>query len=127
MMSRAEVEQLLRTLYAARIAGRLDELCGLFCEHARFKIGGTSDGKPISVAANGSAEIRTWLTMFVKTFKISKHEIVSMVIDGERAAVHWRASIHSRITGAVVATELVDLVEARSGQITSYVEFFLPV
>lgn len=127
MMSRSEIEQLLRALYAARIAGRLDELCGLFAEHAAFKIGGASDGKPIAVAAKGAAEIRTWLAMFVKTFKISQHEILSMVIDGDRAAVHWRANIHSKITGTMVPTELVDIVEVRSAQITSYIEFFLPI
>ncbi|HZO22143.1 MAG TPA: nuclear transport factor 2 family protein [Steroidobacteraceae bacterium] len=127
MTSRSEVEQLLRALYATRIAGRRDELCALFAEQSRFRIGGTSDGKPISVSANGAAEIRTWLTMFVKTFKISEHEILSMVIEGERAAVHWRANIHSRITGTLVPTELVDLIEVRSAHITSYVEFFLPV
>jgi ketosteroid isomerase-like protein len=38
--------------------------------------------------------------------------------------VHWRANIHSKITGATVPTELVDLVEVRNGRIVSYIEFF---
>jgi ketosteroid isomerase-like protein len=123
---RAEFERLLSRLYAARAAGELDPLCALFAPDALFKISGSSDGKPIALTARGSQEIRTWLTVLVKTFRISRHEIVSTVIDGERAAVHWRASIHSRITGASVATELVDLVEMRDGHIGSYVELFVP-
>ena len=42
------------------------------------------------------------------------------------AAVHWRAKIHSRITGTSVLTELVDVVEIKNGRIASYIEFFVP-
>jgi ketosteroid isomerase-like protein len=34
--------------------------------------------------------------------------------------------IHSKITGALVPTELVDLIEVRDGHIVSYTEFFVP-
>lgn len=123
---RAAFEKLLSELYAARAAGALEPLCALFAADALFKISGSSDGKPIALSARGSAELRSWLAVLVKTFRITRHEIVSMVIDGPRAAVHWRASIHSRITGASVPTELVDLIEMRAGRIGSYVELFVP-
>lgn len=123
---RADVERLLSDLYAARTTGALEALCALFAPDAIFKISGSSDGKPIAISARGSGEVRSWLTVLVKTFKITRHEILSMVIEGERAAVHWRASIHSRVTGASVPTELVDLVEMRNGRIGSYVELFVP-
>jgi ketosteroid isomerase-like protein len=124
---RAEFERLLAALYAARAAGALDPLCALFAPDAVFKISGSSDGKPIALSACGSEEVRSWLAVLVKTFRLTRHEILSMVIDGDRAAVHWRAGIHSRITGVSVATELVDLVERRAGRIGSYVELFVPV
>jgi len=40
--------------------------------------------------------------------------------------IHWRAHIHSKITGVVVPTELVDMVEVRNGRISSYFELFVP-
>lgn len=123
---RAGFERLLAELYEARAAGALERLCALFGPDAVFKISGSSDGKPIALAARGTEEVRSWLAVLVKTFRLSRHEILSMVIDGPRAAVHWRASIHSRITGASVPTELVDLVEMRDGRIGSYVELFVP-
>ncbi len=123
---RAEFERLLSELYAARAAGALERLCALFGPDAVFKISGSSDGKPIALSARGEQEVRSWLAVLVKTFRLTRHEIVSMVIDGPRAAVHWRASIHSRITGASIPTELVDLVELRDGRIGSYVELFVP-
>lgn len=126
MSDRSRVEALLRELYAARAAGELDRLCALFASDALLKISGSSDGKPIAIAARGAEEVRSWLGVLVKTFRLSRQEIVSMVIDGSRAAVQWRASIHSRITGASVPTELVDVFEVKGGLIVSYVELFVP-
>jgi ketosteroid isomerase-like protein len=123
---RAEVERLLSALYAARAAGSLEQLCALFAADAAFKISGSSDGKPITLSARGSEEIRSWLAVLIKTFRVTRHEILSMMIDGDRAAVHWRASIHSRITGASMATELVDIFEVKAGRIASYLELFVP-
>lgn len=123
---RSSLEALLRELYSARAAGELERLCALFAPEALLKISGSSDGKPIAIAARGTEEVRSWLGVLVKTFRLARYEILSMVIDGPHAAVHWRASIHSRITGAIVMTELIDMVEARGGRISSYVELFVP-
>jgi ketosteroid isomerase-like protein len=125
-MNRLEIEKLLGELYAARTEGQLDRLCALFAADASFRIAGASDGKPIAITARGTAEIRTWLAVMLKTFKLSRYQMLSMVIDGDRAAAHWRVDIHSKITGVVVPTELVDLVEVSGGRITAYREFFAP-
>jgi ketosteroid isomerase-like protein len=125
-MNRLEIERLLQQVYAARTAGQLNELCALFAADAFFKISGASDGKPIAIAARGSAEIRTWLAVMLKTFKLSQFQMLSVMIDGARVAVHWRVDIHSKITGVVVPTELVDLVEVSDGRVTAYREFFAP-
>jgi ketosteroid isomerase-like protein len=125
-MNRLEIEQLLKELHAARTEGQLDRLCALFAPDASFKIAGASDGKPIAISAHGTKEIRTWLAVMLKTFKLSRYQLLSVVIDGARAAAHWRVDIHSKITGVVVPTELVDLVEVSEGRITAYREFFAP-
>jgi ketosteroid isomerase-like protein len=64
--------------------------------------------------------------MLVKTFRLADHQVLSLLVDGDRAAVHWSASVHSRITGTRVKTEFVDLVEFEGAQIVSYAEFFVP-
>jgi len=125
-MNRLEIEQLLKELHAARTEGQLDRLCALFAPDASFKIAGATDGKPIAITAHGTREIRTWLAVMLKTFKLSRYQLLSVVIDGARAAAHWRVDIHSKITGVVVPTELVDLVEVSEGRITAYREFFAP-
>lgn len=126
MTERSKVEELLRGLHAARLEGNLERLCALFSSDARMRIQGTSDGKPITVGASGIGQIRPWLAILVKTFRLGEYKLLSLTIEGERATAHWRADIHSKVTGALVPTELVDLIEVRDGHIVSYVEFFVP-
>lgn len=123
---RSSVDALLRELYAARAGGQLDRLCALFAPDALLKISGSSDGKAIAIAAHGAQEVRAWLGVLVKTFRLSQQEMLATAIDGPRAAVHWRACIHSRITGASVQTELMDFLELKAGRIASYLELFVP-
>ncbi len=125
-MERPAFDRLLRELYVARVRGDLDAVCGSFLNDARFEIAGASRGSPTVVTSVGLDQFRLLLALMIKTFKISEQSILSIIIDGEKAAVHWRATVHSRITGATVATELVDLVEVRDDLISSYIEFFVP-
>jgi ketosteroid isomerase-like protein len=126
MSERHKIEQLLRDFYSARIGANLDALIGSFAQGARFRIAGTGDGKPIAIFATGREQIRPWLGLLVKTFKISNHEILSMTVEEPSAAVHWEAQIHSKVTGVIVPTEFVDLVTVKDGLISSYIEFFVP-
>jgi ketosteroid isomerase-like protein len=125
-MARDTVEALLRELHAARLAGELERLCALFDPQGQLRIVGTSDGKPITVEAHGIEQIRTWLGMLVRTFRLSDYERLATLIDGEHGSAHWRVDIRSRITGHRVATELIDLVETRAGRILRQTELFVP-
>lgn len=124
---RAQIERVLDALYAARIGGELDRLVGLFAQNAQFRISGSSDGKPIAISVGDETQIRGWLTVLLKSFSLSGYTVLARIVDGNRAAVHWRAVIHSRITGARITTELMDVVEVRGEHIASYVELFAPV
>jgi ketosteroid isomerase-like protein len=127
MTDRAQVEQLVRELHAARLEGDLERLCGLYSTEARLRIAGSTDGKAIAIAAIGLGEIRPWLSVLVKTFRLNHYTLLSLAVDPPRASAHWRVDIHSKITGAVVPTELVDLVDVRGGRIASHTEFFVPL
>ena len=126
MSDRSQVEQLVKELHAARIDGDLERLCRLYAPDARLRIAGSSDGKPIAIDASRMARIRPWLSILVKTFRLSKYQLLSMTIEGTHATAHWRVDIESKITGIVVPTELIDLLEVRAGQIASQIEFFVP-
>ena len=116
-----------RELHTARLEGSLERLCPLYADEARLRIAGSTDGKPIAIAATGIAEIRPWLSILVKTFRLTQYTILSLTVEMPRAAAHWRVDIHSKITGVVVPTELVDLIDVRGGRISSHIEFFVPI
>jgi ketosteroid isomerase-like protein len=127
MTGRLETERLLLDLYAARVRGDLAAVCATFTADANFQVAGASStSSPIAMKAIGVAEFRPLLAIMIKSFKLSEQTILAMLVDGARAAVHWRVKIHSRITGTTIMTELVDIVEIRDGRIASYIEFFVP-
>ena len=127
MIERVEIERLLLELYAARVRGDLAAVCATFTNDANFQVAGaSSNASPIAMKAVGIGEFRPLLAIMIKSFKLTEQTILTMLIDGTKAAVHWRAKVHSRITGTTVLTELVDLVEVKNGRIGSYTEFFVP-
>jgi ketosteroid isomerase-like protein len=126
MTSRIEVATLLQELYAARMRADLEGVCRLFSADARFEIASASNGNPIAVHSSEPPEFRQLLTLLIRTFRVSDQVILSMIIDGLQAAIHWRANVYSRITGSTVHTEFIDIVETRDNRILSYLEFFVP-
>jgi ketosteroid isomerase-like protein len=123
---RAAAERIVRELHQARVNGDLAGMCGLFADDGRFEIAGASADKPIAIRAQSLAEFKPWLAMMTKVFRLSDYHLISLIIDGPRVAAHWRVSILSKVTGASVPTELVDLIELSGGKIRSYNEFFVP-
>ena len=126
MSERAVAEHLIQQLHAARVGGDLAALCRLFAEEGRFEIAGASADKPVAIRADGLAAFRPWLAMLLKVFRLSDYTLLSLIVEGPRAAAHWRANIYSKVTGITVPTELVDLVELKDERIVSYNEFFVP-
>jgi ketosteroid isomerase-like protein len=126
MTDRNEIDGLLRGLYAARLRGDLDGMCKAFADDAVFQIAGAGQVSAVSNRAVGLGEIRPLLGVMIKTFKLRDQVIQDILIDGAKAAVHWRAGVHSRITGTMALTEFATLVDTRDGRISSYLEFFAP-
>jgi ketosteroid isomerase-like protein len=126
MTGRAQIDGLLRELYAARLRGDLDAVCRSFADDAVFQIAGAGQVSPVSNRAVGVGEFRPLLAVMIKTFKLRDQVILAILIDGTKAAVHWRAGVYSRITGTMALTEFVAIVEVRDGRIVSYLEFFAP-
>ena len=124
MPDRLEIDRLMRELYAARERGDLEGVCQFFADVAKFQIASARQVSALAVTTSGADEFRPLLALLIKTFKLNDMTIISIVIDGAKAAVHWRANIHSKITGATIPTELVDLVEIQNSRIVSYIEFF---
>lgn len=122
MTDRATIEKILREAYAARCRGDMDAICRVFCEDVHYEMSGSRDASPVAAAVRGAADFRQMLQQQIKTFQMSDPKILSMVIDGDKAAVRWRARIRSTITGQTITSELFDFIEFKDGRIASFVE-----
>ena len=123
MSDRSEIERVLKEAYAARKRGDVDGILRLFSVDAHFQIAGSISASPIPLRTAGATQFRTVLDRLVRTFEWVDQQIICMLIDGPRAAVHWRGKIKSSVTGETVDTDLVDIVEFEDGRIVSFIEF----
>jgi ketosteroid isomerase-like protein len=123
MTDRGETEKLLKEAYAARKRGDVDGVCACFAENPTFTMAGSQQASPIAVCCTDGNALRSMMAGLIKTFEWRDHEILSMIIDGPKAAVHWRGRIRSTITGDEVVTELVDVMTVENGRIASLTEF----
>ena len=126
MTERIVAERLIQQLHAARVGGDLAGMCRVFAPDGRFEILGASADKSIAIRASNLLEFRPWLAMMVKVFRIGNYDLKSLIVEGPRAAAHWRADIYSKVTGVTVPTELVDVVQFSPEHIVTYTEFFAP-
>lgn len=126
MSERIVAERIIKQLHAARVGGDLAGMCGVFAGAGRFEILGASADKPIAIRATNLVEFRPWLSMMVKVFRLSNYELLSLTVEMPRAVAHWRVDIFSKVTGATVPTELVDVVHIDAERIAGYTEFFAP-
>ncbi len=125
MMGRTGIDHLMREFYAARVRGDLDAVCRSFSADARFKIRSANNARPVAIQADGADEFLPLLALLFKTFRLGDFAILAMTIEGAEATVHWRASVRSKITGATVPTELIDIVKIRDGCIVDFDEVYV--
>ena len=122
MTSRDEIEKLLRGAYVARQRGDLEAICGMFAPDVHFEMAGAQES-PTTARVHGHDEFRPLIKRMIDTFEMRDHSVLAVLVDGDRAAVHWQATFRSSITGETVKTNLVDLVEIENGKIKSFLEF----
>jgi ketosteroid isomerase-like protein len=123
MTERSQIEKLLTEAYAARKRGDVDAICDCFAANPTFAMAGARDASPIAVQCTDGNTFRSLMNGLVQTFEWLDQQILSMIIDGSKAAVHWRGRIRSTLSGDEVVTELVDLVTVSEGKIQSMIEF----
>jgi ketosteroid isomerase-like protein len=123
MTDRAEIEQLVRNAYAARVRSDVDAILTLFDDNPHFELVGAQAASPVAMRVRGVSDFRARLTDLVRTFRFGSHEIITLVIEGGNVAVRGRAEITSTITDETVSTELADFIVVKDGRIASFVQF----
>jgi hypothetical protein len=122
-MTRAGIEQLIRTVYAARVAGDIDAIMPMMAPDVHFALAGDPAASPVAGRLVGIDKLRPQLARLIEGFKFNRYDIATLVVEGSTAAVRAKANITSAATGATVDMELADFIEVKDGRIASFVQF----
>jgi ketosteroid isomerase-like protein len=123
MANREAMSRLIEEAYAARGSGNVKGLMATFHADAVFELAGDSKALKLAGAVRGHTNIQQAMTGFIGAFEFLKRDIISMIADGDRAAVHCRLTIRFVPKDKTFTTELVDLFKFKDGKIVELVEF----
>lgn len=121
MTSRAHIEDTIRSLYAARCCGDLDGVMKGIADDAVFALNGRGTGVPaMATASQGTGEIRPMLQELIQTWRFDDWKELALLVDGEKALLHWTARVTCIPTGKIEQFEVFDLVTFRDGKIVDH-------
>jgi ketosteroid isomerase-like protein len=122
-MTRAEMEQLVRKLYAARVAGDVEAIMAFVAPDVHFALAGDPAASPVAGRLTGADKLRPQVAQLVEAFTFNSYDITALLVEGSRAAVRAKANITSVKSGATVDMELADFIEVRDGRVVSFIQF----
>lgn len=122
-MTKTEIEAKIRKFYAARVAGNVQEIVDVMATDVDFALAGNPKASPVARCLRGTDKLHPHVTELVQAFKFNTYEIVSLVVEGPKAAVHARANVTSTLTGETVDTDLADFFTFEDGRVAAYVQF----
>ena len=123
MSDRGQVEATLRALYEARGRGDTAAIMAHFTPDVHFSINGSPAARPIPLTVRGAAEVAEVAEQLIAAFEFRDIELLDIVVDRDRAVVHWRVNVRAPATGKEAETEIVDMFTLRDGKISSYRQF----
>jgi ketosteroid isomerase-like protein len=123
MAEKAELETIIRDVYAARIRGDVDGILRHTDDDVAFSIAGCAASSAIPCAVRGRQALRDVMGQLISAFEFRNGQVMDMLIEGDRAVVHWRVQVRASPSGEAAETELVDLVAFRDGKILSFRQF----
>jgi ketosteroid isomerase-like protein len=120
---RETVLEPIRQAYAARDRGDLDGLMAAFHPDAAFTFVGDRKAVEIAGSVQGHPGLREALGGFIANFQFVERQILSELVDGDRAAVRSRLVVRYNPTNQTRTTECLDLLRFQDGKIIELIEF----
>ena len=123
MASREAMIEMIYRAYDARGKGDIDGLMAAFHPDAVFELKGEKNLLEVAGAVQGHSNVRSALSGFTKTFEFMKRDIVTALVEGDRAAVHSRLKVRFVPKDIVFTSDVLDTFRFEDGKIIELVEF----
>lgn len=121
MGSRETLLEVILQAYAARGKGDLEGLLAAFHPEGVFTLVGDANSLHIAGSVQGRRNLRETFDRFIAAFKFVDRQILSEVVEADRAAVHSRLTV--RYNDTTRTTECLDLFKFLDGKIVELTEF----
>ena len=103
MTERATIESMLKDAYAARVRGDVEGMVRHFADDAVFALAGAREASPVALRCTDCESMRAAMAGLVGAFEFKSHEIVALVVEGDRAVAHTRVTVRAAATGEEAA------------------------
>ena len=123
MADRGEIGELIRGLCAARVAGDMDVLRRGYADNATFRIVGTPALGALTAPLAGHGKVMARFESMIANVALSDFAILDLFVEGNKAAVRWRATMRHAETNDESTAEIAQFLEVEHGQVSSLVEF----
>jgi len=121
MTSAASCKESLMSTYAARVRGDLEGTLAAFANDVVFEFNGRGVGAPsLASPIHGKDALRPVMREFIESFKFSDWRAVSFLTDGDKAALHWRATVTFSASGKSAEFDVFDLITFRDGKMSAF-------
>jgi ketosteroid isomerase-like protein len=121
--SRDDLERRLAEMWDKRVAFGNERIADYLHDDCVFHIVGDPAAIPFARSRNGKAAVLDLVRQIDIEFEFLSFEIIKIMVDGRRAAVHWKGDIRHRGTSAVGLFEAFDHVVFEGVLIKSYTEY----
>ena len=123
MGNREVILDVMRQAYEARGRGDLEGLMAAFHSDAVFTLVGDNKAFDLAGSIHGHDRVREALGGFIANFHFVEREILSEMVEGDRAAVHSRLVVRYDPTKETLTTDVLDLLTIKEAKIIELIEF----
>jgi ketosteroid isomerase-like protein len=121
MTTRSDIEKSLRNAYAARVSGNVEVAMTYFADDGVFRIHGRGTGVPaLSDAVVGKRAIAEAMAQLVKDWRFDDWKELALLVDGDKAALHWTARATCMETNKSEMLDAFDLVTFCDGKFVDF-------
>jgi ketosteroid isomerase-like protein len=123
MANREAMIETIYRAYDARANGDIEGCMAAFHPDAVFELKGEKALLEFAGAMQGHRDVRAALTGFIETFEFMERDIVAVIVEGDRAAVHSRLKMRFIPKDVVFTSDVLDTFKFEDGKISELVEF----
>jgi ketosteroid isomerase-like protein len=121
MTDSEEIREIVRSTYEARSRGDLIGTMASFADDVVYEFHGQATGlSGMAGESRGKPAVEQIIKDLIDNFSFSDWREVSFVVEGEKAALHWRANVTFTQNGRKETFDVFDFLTFRDGKVVDF-------